>query len=207
MMRDARINLIIEGTSQIMRLFIAREALDAHMRIVGELLSPHRSTTARLQAALIAGSRYAAWYPRLWLAWGGWPRFAAFGPELVPHMRFIERASRHLARALFHGAVRHQTRLAARQQLLGRLVDIGAELFAMIAACAKARAMIQAHPSARSPVQLADLFCRLARRRIAGHFDRLHDNDDQRLSRLAQEVLNGQLGWLEAGIVNAASRT
>jgi hypothetical protein len=81
-------------------------------------------------------------------------------------------------------------------------VDIGAELFAMIAVCARAHAMIQPQPSERSPVKLADLFCRLARRRIAGHFDRLHDNEDQQSSRLAQDVLNGQLGWLEAGIVN-----
>jgi len=206
MMRDARINLIIEGTSQIMRLFIAREALDAHMRIVSTLLNPRHAAASRLRAAVMAIGRYAVWYPRQWVGWGWWPRFAAFGPELAPHMRFVERAGRHLARALFHSAMRHQARLAMRQQLLGRLVDIGADLFAMIAACAKAHAMLQQQPSQRSPVQLADVFCRLARRRIAGHFHRLHDNDDGRLSRLAHDVLSGHLGWLEAGIVHVAPR-
>ena len=205
-MRDARINTIIEGTSQIMRLFIAREALDAHMRIVGELLNPRRSAAQRLSAAFAAAGRYALWYPRQWLSWGWWPRYAACEPRLARHLRFVERASRHLSRALFHGAMRYQTKLASRQQLLGRLVDIGADLFAMIAACARAQAMAQRQPSERGSVALADLFCRLARRRIAGHFDRLHDNEDRPSFDLAQEVLEGRFNWLERGIVESSAQ-
>ncbi len=200
-MRDARINLIIEGTSQIMRLFIAREALDAHMRIVGRLLSPAEPTARKLRAALAAFGFYAWWYPRQWLAWTWWPRHASLHPSLAGHVQFIDRCSRRLARALFHSAMRHQTRLAVRQQLLGRLVDVGAELFAMTAACAKAQAMVQLQPSEPSPVGLADLFCRLARRRIAQTMTRLGDNEDRRLTGVAQEVLGGRFAWLEDGIL------
>ena len=201
MLRDVRINLIIEGTSQIMRLFIAREALDAHMRIVGKLLDPAQPVAIKLSAALAACLRYAVWYPQQWLAWGWWPRHESFGPRLATHLRFIERTSHTLARALFHSAMRYQTRLAYRQQLLGRLVDVGAELFAMAAACSKAKAMTRLQPSEQSPVELADLFCRLARRRINAALQRLRDNDDRQACRVAQGVLGGQFAWLEEGIV------
>ncbi|HEX9781049.1 MAG TPA: DNA polymerase II, partial [bacterium] len=141
------------------------------------------------------------WYPSQWLGWGWWPKHADFGSPLAGHMRFIDRSSRRLARTLFHGAMRHQMRLAYRQQLLGRLVDIGSELFAMAAACARARALTQQHPADRSPVELADVFCRLARRRIGRIWQSAAANDDQRVYRLAQDVLQGRMAWLETGIL------
>lgn len=199
-MRDSRINLIIEGTSQIMRLFIAREALDAHMRLVSNLLNPHESAGAKLNAGLKAGFHYAFWYPRQWLNWTSWPRYANLG-RLGTHMRFIERTSHRLARALFHSAMRYQMRLAYRQQLLGRLVDIGSDLFAMAAVCSKAQAMVRLQPSEQSPVELADLFCRLSRQRIANAWRQLNSNEDHRGYRIAQDVLNDRMMWLEEGIV------
>jgi alkylation response protein AidB-like acyl-CoA dehydrogenase len=60
-MRDARINLIIEGTSEIMRLFIAREALDPHMRIAGI------SASSGKMDLMGAAKFYTRWYPKLWL--------------------------------------------------------------------------------------------------------------------------------------------
>jgi alkylation response protein AidB-like acyl-CoA dehydrogenase len=201
MMRDARINLIIEGTSQIMRLFIAREALDAHMRLVSELLNPRHSPLKKVGTGVAAAGFYALWYPRQWVAWGWWPRYAGLEPRLAGHFRFVERASRRLARALFHGAVRHQTRLAFRQQLLGRLVDIGADLFAILAACSKAQAMVRLQPSEPSPVDLADLFCRLARHRVLRAFGALAQNEDRAGIRAGHEVLSGRFEWLEEGIL------
>ena len=200
-MRDTRINLIIEGTSQIMRLFIAREALDAHMRIVGNLLNPQEVPLKKIGVALMAAARYAVWYPAQWVSWGWWPRYASLNPDLASHLRFVERTSHTLARALFHGAIQHQMRLASRQQLLGRLVDVGADLFAMACVCAKAQAMIRLQPSEDSPVELADLFCRIARRRITLALQRLAHNDDARSYRVAQGVLNSRFAWLEEGIL------
>ncbi len=60
-MRDARINLIIEGTSEIMRLFIAREALDPHMRIAGI------SASSGKMDLMGSAKFYSRWYPKLWL--------------------------------------------------------------------------------------------------------------------------------------------
>lgn len=200
MMRDSRINRIIEGTSEIMHLFIAREALDAHMQLVQSLLDSHQSLPKKLTASLKAAGHYALWYPRQWISVSWYPHDSAMGP-LSGHMRFVERASHRLARALFHSAVRYQTRLALRQQRLGRLVDVGADLFAMLSACSKATALVRLQPSEQSPVELADLFCRLARRRITQTMHSLSDNEDQRCYQIAQQVLANRYAWLEQGVL------
>jgi len=116
-------------------------------------------------------------------------------------MRFVERTSHRLALALFHSAVRYQTRLASRQQLLGRLVDIGAELFAMAASCSKAHHLLEQHPADRGTLELANLFCWSARRRIRVTLRSLRDNDDPQSYQLAQALLGGNYLWLEEGIL------
>jgi acyl-CoA dehydrogenase-like protein/ACAD9/ACADV-like protein len=200
-MRDFRINLIFEGSSEIMHLFIAREAVDRHLKVAGDLVSPDAPVGRKLAAALRAGLFYAAWYPARWLGWGHWPRYAGFG-RLATHMRYVDRASRRLARSLFHAMVRFGPKLEKRQAVLFRLVDVGAELFAMAAACARAE-MLRKSPGAGATgaVEMADLFCRQARRRIEDSFRSLFRNDDVRTYQVAQQVLSGEHRWLEQGLV------
>ena len=97
--------------------------------------------------------------------------------------------------------MRYQAGIEHKQILLARIVDIGADLFAMTASIANAERMMEANPDDRSPAALADAFCRQATRRVKEKFRSLFDNDDGGEYRLARQVLKGEMEWLEDGIV------
>jgi hypothetical protein len=197
-MRDFRINLIFEGSSEIMHLFIAREAVDRHLKVAGPLLDPHAPLGGKLAALARAAAFYALWYPSRYFGWGRWPRYAGFG-RLAAHLRFAERMSRKLARTTFHAMVRFGPRLEKRQSVLFRLVDVGADLFAIAAACSRAE-MLRKKGQGEA-VELADVFCRYARRRVRATFRTVFSNEDTRTYALAREVLEGKHQWLEKGMV------
>ena len=200
MMRDYRINLIFEGSSEIMRLFIAREAVDTHLKVAGALIDPKSSTGTKVQALFRAGAFYALWYPKLWIGLKGRFGYGAFG-SLATHLRFAERRSRKLARSLFHAMIRFGPKLEKRQAVLGRLVEIGAELFAISATVSRAQAMVRKNPADRSPIELADAFARNARRRIDERFAALFDNEDVVNYAVAQQTMAGKYAWVESGMV------
>ena len=203
LMRDFRINLIFEGSSEIMHLFIAREAVDKHLQVAGDVVMPGKRLGERLAGAVRSALFYGWWYPSRWLGWGFWPKYSGFG-ELAGHVRFVERASRRLARGVFHAMVRFGPKLELRQGVLFRLVDVGAELFAMAATCSRAARLQHDDPTegARA-VRLADLFCRQARGRVQAKFHGLWRNEDVPTYKVAQEVLRGEHVWLEKGMVEA----
>lgn len=200
-MRDFRINMIFEGSSEIMRLFIAREVVDTHLKVAGAIADPGAPLATKARALLRAAGFYAWWYPLRWMGWGWWPRYAAFG-RLARHMRYVDRTSRRLARTLFHAIVRFGPKLERRQAVLFRLVDAGAELFAMAAACSRAQMLktskdAEERAQAETATHLADTFCRLARRRIKGQLEAVFANDDVHVYKTAQRVMADEVRWLE----------
>jgi alkylation response protein AidB-like acyl-CoA dehydrogenase len=195
MMRDFRINKIFEGSSEIMHLFMAREAVDRHLEVAGAIIDPAKTPAEKMRALPAIGAFYASWYPTRWLP--SLRTFSEYGP-FAGHLRFVERSTRRLARQVFHGMVVHQARLQHKQAFLFRLVDVANELAAMAASACRAHAMkTQAHPEAANAAELADLFCRGARRKVRRLFTDLWRNDDARKYRVAQRVLAGKQLWLE----------
>jgi alkylation response protein AidB-like acyl-CoA dehydrogenase len=201
MMRDYRINKIFEGSTEIMHLFMAREMVDKHLQVAGDLIDPEKGLGAKLGALPKMASFYAWWYPTRWLGWGFWPRFASLGP-LARDLRFVDRCARRLARASFHGMLVYQAKLQNKQAFLFRLVDIANELFAMAASLSRADALrATGSPQAAEARDLALQFCRSARRRIKHLFAALWSNDDALRYRTALDVLKGRHEWLEGGIM------
>jgi alkylation response protein AidB-like acyl-CoA dehydrogenase/3-hydroxyacyl-CoA dehydrogenase len=199
-MRDCRINTIFEGSSEIMRLFLAREALDPHLKIAAAALDSRLPWSQRLRAASKAGWFYAGWYSRQWLSFSH-PNVPGMDQRLAKHLRYSARTSRKLARALFHAMVRFGPKLERQQVLLGRFVDIGAELFALTATCLRAQSLLKDVAKSAEVRDLANYFCNSARLRIAQLFRDLHANADSEGYRLAQKVLAGKQDWMSEGIL------
>ncbi|MER5200227.1 acyl-CoA dehydrogenase family protein [Streptomyces sp. NPDC002884] len=204
-LRDLRINRIFEGSTEIMHLLIAREAVDAHLSVAGDLIDPDKSLQDKARAGANAGVFYAKWLPKLVAGPGQLPSsYAEFkhGVDLSPHLRHVERHSRKLARSTFYAMSRWQGRMETKQAFLGRIVDIGAELFAMSAACVRAELLRSRGENGREAYQLADAFCRQSRIRVDELFGRLWSNTDDVDGKVVKGVMSGTYEWLEQGVVD-----
>ncbi|HJW96378.1 MAG TPA: acyl-CoA dehydrogenase family protein [Thermoanaerobaculia bacterium] len=197
-MRDMRINRIFEGTSEIQHLFIAREAVDPHMKRGFKILQPETPTGEKISAAAKAGAFYAAWYPSRYLGWSRKPKYGQFG-TLAKHMAFVERTSRRLSRSIFHAMMRYQAKLERKQAVLFRIVDIGTDLFAMSSAITYATAL--AKNGQKNAIDLADVFCREARIRIENTFNSLFTDYDDAAYKLVQHLMKGEYDWFEGQLV------
>ncbi|MER7729285.1 acyl-CoA dehydrogenase family protein [Streptomyces erythrochromogenes] len=207
MLRDLRINRIFEGSTEIMHLLIAREAVDAHLSVAGDLIDPDKALGDKAKAGARAAGFYARWLPKLATGPGHVPgTYRAFHPgghpDLSTHLRYVERSARKLARSTFYAMSRWQGRMETKQGFLGRIVDIGAELFAMSAACVRAEHLRASGEHGREAYQLADAFCEQSRLRVEELFGRLWSNTDDLDRKVVAGVLSGTYAWLEEGVLD-----
>src|SRR3954449_13596470 len=205
LLRDMRINRIFEGSTEIMHLLIAREAVDQHLQVAGDVLLRDSGVADKAKAAAKAGAFYAKWFPTLTTGAGQRPgSFSEFG-DLAKHLRYVERHSRKLARSTFYAMGRYKARLEQKGHLLGRIVDIGAELYAIACTCVYADTVAREQPNRRQQAfELADLFCGQARRRADRLFADLWANDDTAQYKAAQRVLSGRYAWFEEDVLDPA---
>jgi alkylation response protein AidB-like acyl-CoA dehydrogenase len=205
LLRDMRINRIFEGSSEIMHLLIAREAVDQHLQVAGDIIEPDVPLGDKAKTALKAGQFYATWLPKLAVGQGTTPTsYTEFG-DLAEHLRFAERNCRKLARSTFYGMSRWQGKLEKKQSFLGRIVDIGAELFGISCAVVYADTLGREDPSnAAEYIELADLFCNQARRRVDVLLHELWFNDDDENYSAAMKVLDGRYTAFERDLVDPA---
>ena len=196
MLRDSRVNLIFEGSSEIMHLFIAREALDFHLQHIGALFKPGVSLGGKIMAFLKMMKTYALWYPKLWIPVLSAKKFG-MDTRLNRHMRKVEQLSKKMSRTLFHKMAMYQKKMAEKQLLINRFVDIGTELFIMSAACSYAGSLQASDPNAANAVELADYYCKEATIRIEKLFSDIRRNNDSATLKLNTRFMHGAFEWLE----------
>ena len=199
-LRDCRINLIFEGSSEIMRLFIAREALDPHLKVGGAIFNTQLPVSERAKAVFSSGKFYANWYPRQWLPGDAGKIDDLHETTLRGHVNYAARTSKRLARGLFHAMARYGPRLDREQLLLSRFVGIATELFAISATCSFAQDKIDKGEPREEVLSVANYFCCSAKMRIDHYFAGTHRNADKRGYQLVQDLLAGKHESFRDGI-------
>src|SRR5437660_7566674 len=199
-LRDCRVNIIFEGSSEIMRLFIAREALDPHLKVGGAIFNTQLPISDRAKAVFSSGKFYAGWYPRQWMP-NGAGKIENLHEILGGHVDYAARTSKRLARGLFHAMARFGPKLDREQLLLSRFVGIATELFAISATCSFAQLKIDSGEPADEVLSVASYFCRSANMRIDHHFAGTARNADRAGYDLTQALLAGKHESFRKGIV------
>jgi alkylation response protein AidB-like acyl-CoA dehydrogenase len=205
MLRDSRINRIIEGTSEIMYLLLAREALDMHLKVGGKLLLPGTPLFEKIKTLFKAGFFYLRWYPSQWINLSCIPfRHLRYG-KFANDYRYVERKSHKLARKLFHKMMRHQIKLEKKQLLLSRFINIGIELFVISAIGSYANYLMKSDSgNSETYLLLAKNYIRLSKDKIKRNFYLIKHNNDKDNYRLARNILSNNYNWFEENIVKSS---
>ena len=198
LMRDSRINKIFEGSSEIMHLLMAREAVDKHLQVAGAMVDPKSSIGDKITALPKIALFYSWWYPTRWIKGLFTPSYLSYG-RWAKHLRFIHRSAAKLARESFHGMMVYREKMERKQVFLFRLVDVVNELFAMTASIARAIALEKrSAPGAAEAAELADMFCQNSRRVVEERFYSLWNNDDDQKVKVTKQVMADAYTWMEA---------
>jgi len=203
-LRDMRIGRIFEGSSQVMHLIMAREALDTHFKLVMPILKPKPGEKADKSAAMMkAAGFYAGWLPGLFMPeTGGSLAAGRLDARNRKHLAYAAKSSKLLARRLFATMAKLGPKLENEQIILGNFVDVGVDLFVMAATLSYADHLLTLNPQDESPQALADLFCREARRRIEGNFRAVQKQHNRSYRKVTDLFMEGKLGWLADGATN-----
>jgi len=204
MVRDLRINRIIEGTSEVMQLFIAREAMDTHLRFIMPLLNGRLSWRERM--GIVGGMIrfYVGWIPMLfvprWRCWG----VTGLSRRNRGYLGWIDRTSRRLAKSLFFTMARYQVKLEKEQVKLATYVDIGTTLFAMASVLSRAEAELKTKrgEEAAALQALVTYYCEESKVNIKRLFRQLGSRSSTRMTVVAKAFFKQRYDWMTGGIVD-----
>jgi hypothetical protein len=198
-MRDMRVGRIFEGSSEVMHLIMAREALDTHFKLVMPIIMPKPGQKeGKISLLMKAAAFYATWLPKVFMPVGA-PEVRKLNSANRGHLHFAAKTCKRLARNLFFTMGKYQAKMEYEQIILGNFVDIGTDLFVMAATLSYADSLLSKNPADQTPQELADLFCREARKRIEANFKAVKSNHNKSYKKVANLLMDGELSWLADG--------
>ncbi len=199
MLRDARINRVREGTTEVLRARVAQSVIEAYLTRLNQAETKGKG---RRYAAKRTLRQYAWRLPTHWLPdFRNADNVRHLFSKNKGHLRYAAHTAKRLSIALAHATACHQERLEREYILVRALVDIAAELFAMGAVLARTEHLLERRTCAAQPLQaLADAFCVGARERIEASFRALTRRDSRLVGRISNAFLNGEYDWLEEGV-------
>ena len=186
-MRDSRINRIVEGTTDVMHLFLAREALDWHLSNAAPLFSSKSSFGEKASTVLKCAGMYTPWLAKLMVP-SFLRSFSKFHPKLRTYLRKIDSRSKKLARKMFFKMVTLGPKLESRQLTLARVVDIGTELAVMGLAVARIQSEIDRDKNSDN-LETVLYWLHSSLIRVDGMFGSLSKNSDAQARSLAKKLI------------------
>jgi len=195
--RDLRVGRIFEGSSEIMHLIMAREAMDTHFKLMMPLLKPKPGEKVSKTAVLTNAAKfYISWYPKQWMPARRDYQTKHLSAVNRSHLVFVGKTCKRMARRLFHTMAKYQLKLEREQLILANYVDIGVDLFAMAAALSYAEHKLGENRQDTSPQELADLFCKNARKRIEENFRAVKRHHNKSFNKVANSLMEGKYRWM-----------
>jgi alkylation response protein AidB-like acyl-CoA dehydrogenase len=187
-LRDARINQVAEGANEVLKSFIALVGVRAPGLQFQELQESLRHPWGEWRKMWVLGLDRADAVMRA-------PRVALQSPQLHSQAHRLGRAIRKFNLEVDRALIRYREEILDRQYVQERLAGVATELFASACVLSRWDAELQSGGSESAMngagKNIPDLFLRGSIRRIEAAFAELHDNDDEVVTRTADEVLDG----------------
>jgi acyl-CoA dehydrogenase family protein 9 len=174
MLRDARINLIFEGTNEILRAFTALAGMAGPGKQLSEVAKAIREPIKGF--GLLADFAVKRVQRRLTTE-----RLTRVHPTLAREAVLFDEYVQHLARHVENTLRRHGRDIAQRQFVQRRVADMAIDLYALVACLSRASAAIdrQGTDGARRHLEYAKVFATEAHQRLKLNFAGFEDNDDE----------------------------
>ena len=200
LVRDVEMYRIGEGATDILRTFVAREALNMHLERAQNYFDEKIGGGRRLVEIARMISFYLPWYAKQWVP-RRLPSHALFQHARVrSYLLFVERMSRRLARAVFYALLRQRQAFRDDQGRQNRIEAVGEDLL-LIAVTGLYAEEQQQGLGQKEVWDLAQEVFAEARLRIKGHIRELLWNQDTPVTVLGTKALGGTYPSLSKGII------